>query len=55
LTLTQKTITAFSSKTCVFVVTAQGPADPDVRYFSYHGAVCGTTTVPGVGEDFYAE
>ncbi len=55
LTLTQKSPADFSDKTCVFVITAQGPADPDVRYFSYHGAVCGTETVPGVGEDFIAE
>jgi hypothetical protein len=53
LTLTQQSITAFSNKSCVFVVTAQGPADPDVRFFSYNGATCSTTTVPGVGEDFY--
>lgn len=52
LTLTQNSITSFVSKTCVFVVTAKGPANPDIRALSYNGANCSSTVVKGVGEDF---
>jgi len=43
----------FGSKVCVFVVTAKGPAQPDVTPLSYNGAKCDWKVVPGVGEDFY--
>lgn len=55
-TLTQKAAssdTNFTSKTCVFVVTAKGPADPDIQVASYNGAACSWKKVPGVGEDFF--
>ncbi|WP_298627468.1 hypothetical protein [uncultured Legionella sp.] len=44
--------TSFESKACVFVITARGPAQPDIAALSYHGAVCEWTRIPGVGEDF---
>lgn len=43
---------SFESRACVFVITAKGPAQPDITALSYHGAVCEWTRVPGVGEDF---
>jgi len=53
LTLTeQDSFKHFVSKTCLFVITAKGPAQPDVRYFAYNGATCSSTVVKGVGEDF---
>jgi hypothetical protein len=42
------------SKTCVFVVTAKGPANPDIHNLSYNGATCNSVYVPRVGEDFTA-
>ncbi|QEY53132.1 hypothetical protein [Legionella longbeachae] len=42
----------FESKTCVFVVTANGPAQPDIQALGYHGATCQWKIIPGVGEDF---
>lgn len=44
-----------SSKACVFVITAKGPAMPDVTPISYNHAKCTWKVVPGTGEDFYAE
>ncbi|VVC76515.1 hypothetical protein AQUSIP_18280 [Aquicella siphonis] len=54
LTLTQRSSDRmhFSSKACVYVVTASGPARPDIRASSFNGAICEWKTVPGVGEDF---
>ncbi|KTD56395.1 hypothetical protein [Legionella shakespearei] len=43
---------SFQSKACVFVITAKGPAQPDITALSYHGAVCEWSIVPGIGEDF---
>lgn len=43
---------SFQSKACVFVITANGPAQPDITPLSYHGAVCEWKRIPGVGEDF---
>ncbi|OGT46607.1 MAG: hypothetical protein A3E83_07335 [Gammaproteobacteria bacterium RIFCSPHIGHO2_12_FULL_41_20] len=43
----------FTSKACVFVITAKGPANPDVAVNSYHGAKCDWKVVKGKGEDFY--
>ena len=45
-------VKSFVSKSCVFVVTAKGPANPDVQAIAYHGAKCDWNVVPGVGEDF---
>jgi len=45
-------VPAFVSKSCVYVVTAKGPANPDIQAISYHGAKCDWKVVPGVGEDF---
>lgn len=42
----------FSSKACVYVITAASPANPDVRPSSYHGADCKWNVVHGVGENF---
>ncbi|KTC75349.1 hypothetical protein Lbir_0494 [Legionella birminghamensis] len=42
----------FESQTCVFVVTANGPAQPDIHALAYHGAHCDWKVVPGIGEDF---
>lgn len=52
LTLTEDA-KAFVSKTCVFVVTAKGPAIPDINAIAYNGANCTYKVVHGVGEDFY--
>jgi hypothetical protein len=52
LTLTQESVESFSSKTCVFIITANGPANPDIRPISYNGAKCEYTVVQGVGEDY---
>lgn len=42
----------FQSKACVFVITAAGPANPDIRPTSFNGATCDWKVVPGKGEDF---
>ena len=53
LTLTAKpSTTAFVSKTCVYVVTAKGPANPDIQATGYNGAKCDWKTIQGVGENF---
>lgn len=52
LTLIQKNTTRFTSKACVFVITAKGPANPDIHALSYNGATCSSFVVHGVGEDF---
>jgi hypothetical protein len=43
---------AFQSKACVFVISAKGPAQPQISALSYHGAKCDWKVVPGVGENF---
>lgn len=43
----------FKSKACVFVLTATGPAKPDIRANSFNGAVCNWEIDPGRGENFY--
>lgn len=56
LTMTQESLNArpqFSSKTCLFLITASGPAKADIRPIGYNGAVCSWKNVPGVGEDFF--
>ncbi len=55
LTLTETkntTMPQFVSKACVYVVTAKGPAQPDIRVSSFNGAKCDWNVVDGVGEDF---
>ena len=42
----------FTSKTCVYVVTAKGAATPDITPLSYNGANCQWRVNPGTGEDF---
>jgi|GEM_PF-1779430 hypothetical protein len=49
----QSNSTMFKSKACVYVITADGPAKPDIRVSSFNGAACDWKTVPGVGEDFF--
>lgn len=53
LTLTQNNPTLFTSRTCVFVITAMGPAQPDIKVLKYNGANCMYAVVSGVGENFY--
>lgn len=55
LTLVLKTSPAFVSKACVFVITASGPAKPDIRVSSFNGAKCEYKVVHGRGEDFSVE
>lgn len=43
---------AFQSKACVYVITAAGPANPDVRVSSFNGARCDYKVVKGRGENF---
>jgi len=38
LTAVNKSPNSFQSKACVFVITAKGPAQPDVSVLSYRGA-----------------
>lgn len=55
LTLVQQrpqTARQFTSKACVYVITASGPARPDVRVSSFNGAKCDWKVQDGVGEDF---
>ncbi|KTD65661.1 hypothetical protein [Legionella spiritensis] len=52
LTAVQDNQAGFQSKACVFVVTANGPAQPDIQVVSYHGAECHWSAVKGVGENF---
>lgn len=42
----------FQSKTCVYLITASGPAKPDIRVSSFNGAKCDYRVVHGKGEDF---
>lgn len=51
LTLTEKGTTNFAAKTCVFVITAKGPADPDIQVLKYNNAQCSYNVV-SVGENF---
>lgn len=44
---------AFKSKACVFVVSAKGPAQPDITALNYNGAHCDWQKVSGSGGDFY--
>eukprot|EP00485_Elphidium_margaritaceum_P003268 CAMPEP_0202692330 /NCGR_PEP_ID=MMETSP1385-20130828/6734_1 /ASSEMBLY_ACC=CAM_ASM_000861 /TAXON_ID=933848 /ORGANISM="Elphidium margaritaceum" /LENGTH=92 /DNA_ID=CAMNT_0049347841 /DNA_START=250 /DNA_END=528 /DNA_ORIENTATION=+ len=41
-----------SSVGCVYVVSAAGAAQPDIRVEEYNGALCMWSRVPGVGENF---
>jgi hypothetical protein len=49
---TQQSNSLFSSKTCVFVVTAISPAHPDIQMIPYNGAQC---TSEALGGKFYVE
>ena len=42
----------FSSQACEFVVTAKGPAKPDVQVIPYNGAKCRVTDPDKTGVDF---
>jgi len=57
LTLTQQTLpqsdARFTSKTCVFVITAKGPGQPVIQVLTYNGAQC-SYKVNGNGDDYYA-
>lgn len=55
LTLTQEdsnNVSRFSSKACVYVVTASGPGQPDIRASSFNGAKCELNVVPGATRSF---
>lgn len=54
LTLTQKSNGDgfFQSKACVYVITAAGPANPDIRASAFNGAICHYTVISGRGENF---
>lgn len=41
------------TKSCTFVVTANGPANPNISITNYQGANCSYKVIPGEGEDFY--
>lgn len=43
----------FQSPACVFVVSAKGPAQPDVSTLSYNGAFCEWKSVARAGGDIY--
>ena len=43
----------FSLRTCVFFISAWGPADPDVRVLPSHGAKCAFQVQPGRGENYF--
>ena len=40
---------------CIYVVSAAGAAQPDIRANVYNGAICQWQTVPGVGENFLVD
>lgn len=46
---------AFQSPACVFVVSAKGPAQPDVTALSYNGARCEWKSVTGAGGDMFLD
>lgn len=52
LTLYEREKFGFSAKSCVFIITAKGPAFPDIQVNGYHGAQCDYQIVDGVGENF---
>ena len=37
---------------CIYVVSAAGAAQPDIRANVYNGALCMWSRVPGIGENF---
>ena len=37
---------------CIYVVSAAGAAQPDIRANVYNGAMCEWERVPGIGENF---
>ncbi|ODN43270.1 hypothetical protein [Piscirickettsia litoralis] len=43
------------TKSCTFVVGANGPADPNIHVENYQGAKCSFNIVTGQGEDFTLE
>jgi hypothetical protein len=43
----------FTAKSCVFVVTANGPAQPDVHVINYNGANCDSQYIAAKGEVDY--
>lgn len=50
----QKNSPNFSSKACVFVVTATQPRHPDITVIPKNGALCSWVDT-GIGEDYHAE
>ncbi|CAE7754213.1 ANKRD17 [Symbiodinium microadriaticum] len=55
LQLAASSVTTFTSMACVFVITAKGPAQPDVRAESFNGAICHWQVNPGYGENYQAD
>jgi hypothetical protein len=57
-TLTQQSATKqswFESKACVYIVTAKGPAEPDINVSAYHGAQCHFEDPDHTGVNFIVE
>ncbi|CAE7431716.1 ANKRD17, partial [Symbiodinium sp. CCMP2456] len=52
LQLAASSVTTFTSMACVFVITAKGPAQPDVRVETFNGAICRWQVNPGYGENY---
>ena len=40
---------------CIYVVSAAGAAQPDIRANVYNGAMCMWERVPGIGENFLVD
>ncbi len=40
------------TRSCTFVVGANGPANPNIKIENYQGANCSYKVIPGQGEDF---
>lgn len=43
----------FQSPACVFIVSATGPAQPEIAILGYHGAECEWKSNPGTGASLY--
>ena len=52
LTIIEESTFNFSSKACVYVITASAPATPDIRVNAFNGAKCDWKIIKGVGENF---
>ncbi len=53
LACTQQNGESMGSPKTVFVIGANGPADPDIKIVNFHGSFGNYTVVPGVGENYF--